>query len=99
MHVTGVCRTFTDPARLQAVVETLSAVYESGSEAPWQAHYNPAMLNAIVGIEISIDDIQCKYKLSQNRSMTDRQQVIDKLEEKGAAQLASAMTRALAAGK
>ena len=97
VHITGRCRTFTDTARLQSLVETLSAIYESGSDTPWQPHYNPAMLNAIVGIEISIDDIQCKYKLSQNRSLTDRQQVIGKLEDKGSSALANAMARALAA--
>lgn len=91
VHVAGRCKTFTDTARLQALVEALSAVYESGSEAPWQPDYNPAMLGAIVGVEVSLDTIQCKYKLSQNRSVTDRQQVIDKLQDKGATELANAM--------
>ena len=51
------------------------------------------MLGAIVGIEVTIDEIQCKYKLSQNRSAEDREQVILQLENTGSIDLAGAVRR------
>jgi transcriptional regulator len=51
------------------------------------------MLKAIVGVEISIDEIQCKYKLSQNRPAADQQGVIDKLDYLGSESLAQAMRK------
>lgn len=41
------------------------------------------MLNVIVGFEIEITDTQGKFKLSQNRSLEDRQRVIKKLNQSG----------------
>jgi transcriptional regulator len=37
------------------------------------------MLSAIVGFEIEVEDIQAKFKLSQNKSMEDIQGVIEHL--------------------
>jgi transcriptional regulator len=38
------------------------------------------MLSAIVGFEIEVEDIQAKFKLSQNKSVEDIQGVIEHLE-------------------
>ena len=92
-HVYGACRTFDDPEALMQLVDTLTEKYESDLAVPWQAKYSPSMLGAIVGVEIEIRDIQCKYKLSQNRSIIDRTQVIDQLKNKGSNLLAEAMQR------
>jgi transcriptional regulator len=51
------------------------------------------MLGAIVGVEISINEVQCKYKLSQNRPAIDQEQVIQKLKSVGSNKLAEAMER------
>ena len=51
------------------------------------------MLGAITGIEIKINEIQCKYKLSQNRSEQDQNNVILKLKSNGSILLAEAMER------
>ncbi|WP_317929821.1 FMN-binding negative transcriptional regulator [Halioxenophilus sp. WMMB6] len=91
VHIYGRCQTFNDAARLQRVVAKLSQQYESALPEPWQADYNPAMLRAIVGIEIKITEWQCKFKLSQNRSLADRTLVADKLSEAGNTALAMAM--------
>jgi transcriptional regulator len=92
-HVYGKCRTFDDPEALMQLVDTLTDKYESDLAVPWHAKYSPSMLGAIVGVEIEIRDIQCKYKLSQNRSIIDRTQVIDQLKNIGSNQLAEAMQR------
>ncbi len=55
--------------------------YESNREAPWSmaklSHdYLDRMLAAIVGIEIQIDQLEVKWKLSQNHPTTIRKQMV-----------------------
>ena len=95
VHVYGGCRVFDGASELATLVEALSARYESAFENPWEPQYRDAMLTAIVGVEISIDEILCKYKLSQNRSVADQQGVIDRLEELGSESLVRAMRKTL----
>ncbi len=93
VHIYGKCKVFHDPVRLKEVVETLAAKFESAFEIPWQPDYKESMLGAIVGIEITISEIQCKYKLSQNRPVQDRKQVIERLNATGPNKMATAMER------
>jgi transcriptional regulator len=93
VHIYGRCIVFNDPRMLKSVIDTLTEKYESQFSTPWQPNYGSSMLGAIVGIEININEIQCKYKLSQNRSTQDQQQVIEQLKIKGSKQLADAMQR------
>lgn len=93
VHVYGNCKTFDETDRLKELVETLTVVYEAASPCPWAPDYNPRLLRAIVGIELKITDVQCKFKLSQNRSEQDRVQVIAQLKRKGSSELAEAMER------
>jgi transcriptional regulator len=93
VHIYGKCSTFDDSNRLKEVVECLTSKFEAIFSEPWQPEYKASMLGAIIGIEISISEIQCKYKLSQNRSTKDQKQVIERLETLGANALAEAMER------
>jgi len=95
VHIYGNCKTFTEPKRLQHIIESLTRKYESGFATPWVPVYREEMLSAIIGVEIIISKIQCKYKLNQNRSTQDQQQVTDQLEKLGSKQLAKAMKRQL----
>ncbi len=95
LHIYGRCRVFDDPAQLSSLVDMLSQRYESGFETPWKPQYREAMLKAIVGVDIEIEDIQCKFKLSQNRPAEDQQGVIDKLDELGSDSLVKAMRKTL----
>ena len=90
-HIYGRCKVFNQAEKLREVIDTLTRKYEADLPTQWQAEYNPSMLGAIVGIEIHITEIQCKYKLSQNRSAQDQNQVIRQLKNNGAIQLAKAM--------
>jgi predicted FMN-binding regulatory protein PaiB len=70
------CPDFIHHLLLLAISETFSVSLSenrqmSAFEKPWQPEYKSSMLSAIVGIEVSINEIQCKYKLSQNRSSQD----------------------------
>lgn len=91
VHIYGQCRVIRSSDRLAAIVNALTRKNEAGLQAPWEPEYNSSMLNAIVGFEVVIATIQCKYKLSQNRSIEDRQQVIKQLEKRGSGRLAEAM--------
>lgn len=95
VHIYGQCRVFDEPVKLKWVIDTLSEKYESGYEKPWQPDYEESLLKGILGLEIRIDEIQCKYKLSQNRSAKDRVRVIEKLKEFGSNKLAQAMEWAM----
>jgi transcriptional regulator len=95
VHIYGHCRVLDDDAAVAEIVEALSARYESGFETPWQPQYRDAMLKAIIGVEITIDEVQCKYKLSQNRPEADHQGVVDKLDQLGSEPLAKAMRKTL----
>jgi len=91
VHVYGRAELITTPNKLGNIVDKLTKIYESSFEDSWAPEYKESMLNAIVGIKIQITEIQCKYKLSQNRSEGDRQQVIEQLKERGSAQLSKVM--------
>lgn len=92
VHVNGTCRIFENVYDIKQVVDQLTAKYESGFETPWLPEYMASMLHAIVGVEISISDLQCKYKLSQNRSVEDQRSIVRQLQISGSNDLATAMT-------
>jgi transcriptional regulator len=73
----GVLRAVEDPAWLLALLERLTARHEAPRAAPWAVadappEYIDSMLKAIVGIEIPLDRLDGKWKLSQNRPPADR---------------------------
>jgi transcriptional regulator len=84
--VHAVCRVevFDDAVRLRDVVARLTERFEAGRADPWTidqapADYIEAMLKAIVGVKLPIEELQGKRKLSQNREPVDRQGVRDAL--------------------
>ena len=93
VHIYGHCTVSKSSEDIEEIVNALTAKFEAAFETPWEPEYKSTMLNAIVGIEVSIDEIQCKYKLSQNRSAEDKAQVIRQLRVVGSDKLAEAMAR------
>jgi len=91
VHIYGNCHVFEDSTKLKQVVDGLTEKFESAFERPWQPDYKTSMLQGIVGIDVEITGIQCKYKLSQNRSQEDQSRVTKRLQEKGSHELARAM--------
>lgn len=80
----GRLRVVDEAPWLHALVERLTQHHEAAQRAPWQVGDAPAdflaqMLGAIVGIEIPLDSLLGKWKVSQNRSAADRQGVADGL--------------------
>tara|TARA_R110000772_G_scaffold30532_14_gene75736 strand:- start:3233 stop:3817 length:585 start_codon:yes stop_codon:yes gene_type:complete len=91
VHVYGNCRSIHSPDELKAIVERLTQCHESKFQIPWIPKYSEAMLKSIVGVEVSVTEIQCKFKLNQNRSEQDRAGVIAALDEHGSGNLAAVM--------
>jgi transcriptional regulator len=92
VHVYGTCRLVTATEDVKQIVDDLTHKYESVRTNPWNGEYQAARLNAIVGIEVSIREIQCKFKLSQNRSTVERDNVARDAVAMGNTALASAMS-------
>jgi transcriptional regulator len=81
-------RVVRDAAWLRRLVEALTERHESGAAEPWSVSdappdYIDQMLRGIVGFEMSITQIEGKWKLSQNRSAEDRRGVIEGLRRLG----------------
>jgi transcriptional regulator len=92
VHVYGSARAIDDANAAQQHVERLAARNERGRRDPWVPQYDARMLQGIVGIEIRVNEIQGKFKLSQNRSVEDRARVAAALDDSGEPS-AQALTR------
>ncbi len=80
----GSLRAIDDPVWVRALVSRLTDRHEATLAAPWSIGDAPvdfveAMLGAIVGIEIVLDSLVGKWKMSQNRSAADREGVASML--------------------
>lgn len=82
VHLRGKPRLIDSEFELEALVERLTHVYESHRPNPWKPNLSDErrtkLLNMIVGFEIQVTDIQAKFKLGQNRSPEDQQNVVEK---------------------
>jgi transcriptional regulator len=83
VHAIGEARSVDDPTRTRTHVEALAANYERGRAAPWVPEYDTRRLAGIVGIEIRVERLEGKFKLSQNRSAADRAGVVEQLMASG----------------
>ena len=102
VHAYGSPRLIHDEDWLLAHVTELSNAHEHDRIKPWKVSdapgdYIEALLKAIVGIEIPLDSLQGKWKLSQNRSHADLIGTADGLsqeDDSDARQLATLTTHA-----
>jgi transcriptional regulator len=88
VHLTGTARVHHDPAWLRRAVDDLVHRHESGRAEPWSTadapeRYVQGQLRAIVGVEITVQRVEGKAKLSQNRSEQDRAGVVAGLRREG----------------
>ncbi len=87
VHLSGPIEWFDDAARLEDVVRRLSEFHENDRAAPWRIEdaprsYIDALLRGIVGVEMRVERVEAKQKLSQNKSAADFEGVIAGLEER-----------------
>ncbi|AGG88358.1 FMN-binding negative transcriptional regulator [Rhodanobacter denitrificans] len=101
VHVHGRLRVIDDAAWLRRLLETLTDHHEAGQPQPWKITDAPddhieKSLRAIVGLEVVVERIEGKFKLSQNHPARNRAGVIAGLRERsggGDAELAAWMTQ------
>jgi transcriptional regulator len=72
VHAHGELLVIDDPTWVFAQISALTAANEAGLRQPWAvtdapADYIEKMLGAIVGIEITINRLLGKWKVSQNQ--------------------------------
>ncbi len=84
----GPLRAIDDAAWVRAFVTRLTTRHESVQAKPWAVtdappDYIDTMVRAIVGIEIPLTALNGKWKVSQNRSATDREGVVNGLRAAG----------------
>jgi transcriptional regulator len=86
VHVSGRARLVEDEQALLRHLKDLTARNEASFTEPWAVDDAPPdfianLMRSIVGIEILIDRIEGKWKLSQNRSKPDQHGVIEGLQK------------------
>lgn len=94
VQIRGTPTLIDDAEWVRAQVTAFSAQQEQGFAHPWQvsdapAGYIDAMLGALYGLEITVEQMDGKWKLGQNRPDADRQSLLDGLHGAGAETLAA----------
>lgn len=103
VHLSGTVTVHHDREWLLDAVTRLTDAHEQVREQPWRVtdapeNYIHGQLGGIVGLEITVERVEAKAKLSQNRSAADRRGVIDGLraeQRTGASDVAEAMQAGL----
>jgi transcriptional regulator len=88
VHAWGRPRVIDDAAWLRRQLDDLTLLKEGTLPAPWKVGDAPAsfvmsQMKGIIGVEIPIDRIEGKWKVSQNRPKADRAGVIEGLRGGG----------------
>ena len=99
VHVHGRLTVMDEEKFVRGVVARLTREHEASEPRPWKMGDSPPeyiaqMLKAVVGIQVEIQRIEGKAKLSQNREARDRLNAADTLLAKGAEALGKAMREA-----
>jgi transcriptional regulator len=86
VHLTGRVRVHDDVDWLRDLVTALTQTHEHGREHPWGVTdapeaYVEGQLRGIVGVELVVERVDAKAKLSQNRSEEDRAGVVAGLRD------------------
>jgi transcriptional regulator len=86
VHAYGYLKVIEDREWLMAHLARLTGIHEAGSSVPWKitdapADYIASQVKGIVGLEMAIERLEGKWKVSQNRSEQDRSGVARGLAE------------------
>jgi transcriptional regulator len=86
VHVTGRLRITQDTAWLTQHLTQLTNQQEPTRNSTWEmsdapADYTEGMMRVLCGLEITVDQIVGKYKVSQNRQVQDQQGVLEHLQQ------------------
>lgn len=82
VHLHGKPTVIEDPAEVEDILDKLTTNFESSQLNPWEMSFpieKNKLLQMIVGFEIDIQTIKGKFKLSQNRTAQEQQNIINEL--------------------
>jgi transcriptional regulator len=82
VHAYGNAKVFPEPEDLLSILHELIPTFEATYAEQWESlgqAYRDRMLSHIVGFEIDVTKLEAKFKLSQNRSKEEQQNVIESL--------------------
>lgn len=82
IHAYGRAKIITDTDKQLDVLEKMVRFYDEGYMNQWQRlpmDYKLKMIKGIVTFDINVTDLQAKKKLSQNRTETERNNIINTL--------------------
>jgi transcriptional regulator len=85
VHAYGVPQIMTlhdAPALMDTMINQMIETYEADYQSHWEGlsnRFRDGMMNGIVGVEITVTRLEGKYKLSQNRSQLEQQNVSNAL--------------------
>jgi transcriptional regulator len=99
VHAHGRVTIRDDENFVRGLVARLTRRREAAEPKPWKMgdsapEFIDGMLKAVVGIEIAVDRLEGKAKLSQNRETRDRLGAAHTLIERGSSELGASMQRA-----
>jgi transcriptional regulator len=102
VHAHGRLLVHDDPAWIRALLERLTTQMEAPRPQPWTVSDAPAdylekMMTMVVGVELRVERLEGKWKLSQNQLPANRSGVIDGLLSAGEPD-AVALARAMREG-
>jgi transcriptional regulator len=83
VHAYGRPRVIEDTTRAKEVLEAMIGTYEQAYMQQWKelpADYINNMIKGIVAFDIEVTKLQGKYKLSQNKTVKEQQNIIHSLE-------------------
>jgi transcriptional regulator len=82
VHIYGNATTYAEPEQLLNMLHDLIPTFDATYEQQWDTlneTYRQRMLSHIVGFEVAVTKLEAKFKLSQNRTRNEQQQIIDSL--------------------
>ena len=82
VHAYGTASIIADPAQNLQILEATIDNYEKSYRQDWDSFpdkYKLNMIKGIVSFQIEVRDLQAKKKLSQNRTSTEKQKIVDTL--------------------
>ena len=89
VSVSGKIRIISERTRQLEIMHNLIRFYEASQESPWQLDESDErylkLFDAVVFFEIEVTRLEAKFKLNQNKSEEDRDQVIQRLLATGSA--------------
>lgn len=83
VHAYGNAKVFPAPEDLLSILHELIPTFEAAYAEQWESlsqAYRDRMLSHIVGFEIGVTKLEAKFKLSQNRTKEEQQNIIESLE-------------------